>query len=335
VLPSSGSYKEELTVTVKANSGDTREGRIVFKLKDKDYTTYTIVRQVASAEYQEDVTVTLQTASAGATAIPLFIVGEGYGADDIASGQYLTDMREQMEHLFSIEPYKTYRNYFTVSTAYACSPQSGMSGLTKFNNNNDKVWQYAKTYGASVDERAAILVLCNTKSYGNHTDLWDNGLSFSWIGKTDDVYPYDQKGDVLHYFGGRGIGKLGPEYVNHFTFMKACGCPGCNMANKYNWAREKGWWQNVSITSKMTELPWYHLIFHEKYASHVDVYEGALNHARSTYRSENQSVMGAAHIYYYNTISREEIVKRILTAAGETYTFDKFVAKDKIELPEE
>ena len=335
VSPMSGSYKEELTVTVGNNSGDTREGRIVFKLKDKNYTTYTSVRQVANADYQEDATVTLQTATAGSQAIPLFIVGEGYGADDIASGLYLTDMKEQMEHLFSIEPYKTYRNYFTVSTAYACSPQSGMSGLTKFSNNNDKVWQYAKTCGTSVDERTAILVLCNTKAYGNHTDLWDNGLSFSWIGKTEDVYPYDQKGDVLHYFGGRGIGKLGPEYVNHFTFMKACGCPGCNMTNEFNWARSKGWWQNVSITSKMTELPWHHFIFHEKYASHVDVYEGALNHARSTYRSENQSVMGAAHVYYYNTISREEIVKRILTAAGETYTFDKFVASDKMELPEE
>ena len=335
VSPSSGSYKDELTVTVKTNNGDTREGRIVFKLKGKSYTTYTTVRQVASAEYKEDATVTLQTASAGVNAIPLFIVGEGYGADDIASGLYLTDMREQMEHLFSIEPYKTYRNYFTVSTAYACSPQSGMSGLTKFSSNNDKVWQYAKTYGTSVDERAAILVLCNTKAYSNHTDLWDNGLSFSWIGKTEDIYPYDQKGDVLHYFGGRGFGKLGPEYVNHFTFMKACGCPGCNMTNEFNWAREKGWWQNVSITSKMTELPWYHLIFHEKYASHVDVYEGAMNHARGTYRSENQSAMGAAHVYYYNTISREEIVKRILTAAGETFTFDKFVASDKMELPKE
>ena len=335
VSPMSGSYKEELTVKVKANSGDTREGRIVFRLKDKNYTTYTSVRQVASADYKEDATVTLQTASAGAKEIPLFIVGEGYGADDVASGQYLEDMKEQMEHLFSIEPYKTYRNYFTVSTAYACSPQSGMGGLTKFSSNNDKVWDYAKTHGTSVDERAAILVLCNTKAYGNHTDLWDNGLSYSWIGKTEDVYPYDQKGDVLHYFGGRGFGKLGPEYVNHFTFMKACGCPGCNMTNEFNRARSKGWWQNVSITSKMTELPWYHLIFHDKYANHVDVYEGALNHARSTYRSENQSVMGAAHVYYYNTISREEIVKRILTAAGETYTFDKFVASDKMELPEE
>lgn len=334
VSPKSGSYKEELTVTVSANNGDTRQGRIVFNLKGKNYTTYTTVRQVASADYKEDATVTLQTASAGANAIPLFIVGEGYGADDIASGKYLTDMREQMEYLFSVEPYKSYRNYFTVSTAYACSPQAGMDGLTKFGDNN-KVWQYARDHGVSVDERAAILVLCNTKSYGSHTDLWDNGLSFSWIGKTEDVYPYDQKGDVLHYFGGRGFGKLGPEYVNHFTFMKACTCPGCDMTKDFKWAREKGWWQNVSMTPKMTELPWYHLIYHEKYAQYVDVYEGALNHSRSTYRSENQSVMGAAHVYYYNTISREEIVRRILNAAGEAYTFDKFVAKDKIELPQE
>ncbi len=339
VSPSSGTHKEELTITINPNTGDTREGKIVFKLKGKDYTTYTTVRQVNSDEYKEDATVTLQTASAGGTAIPLFIVGEGYGAEDIASGKYLTDMTEQMEHLFSIEPYKSYRNYFTVSTAYACSSESGMSGLTKFGSNNDKVWEYAKQHGTAIsDSREAqttILVLCNANAYSNHTDLWDSGLSFSWIGKTDDAYPYDQRGDVLHYFGGRGFGKLGPEYVNHFTFMKACICPECNMTKEYNWAHGNGWWKNVSTTSKMTELPWYHLIFDERYAQQVDVYEGALNHARSTYRSENQSVMGAAHVYYYNTISREEIVRRILTYADETYTFDKFVAKDKMELPEE
>lgn len=339
VSPMSGSYKEELTVTINANNGDTREGQIVFRLKGKGYTTYTTIRQIASNVYKEDANVTLQTASSEGSAIPLFIVGEGYGAEDIASGKYLEDMKEQMEHLFSTEPYKTYRNYFTVSTAYACSPQSGMGRLTKFSGNNNQVWEYAKAHGTGItDDRqgqAAILVLCNSKAYGNHTDLWDSGLSFSWVGKTDDLYPYDQRGDVLHYFGGRGFGKLGPEFVNHFTFMKACGCPGCNMTNEFNWAREKGWWQNVSTTAKLTELPWYHLIFHEKYAQQVDVYEGALNHARSTYRSEKLSAMGAAHVYYYNTISREEIVKRILTAAGETYTFDKFVASDKMELPEE
>ena len=61
------------------------------------------------AGVKEDATVTLQTASAGGTPIPIFIVGEGYNADDIVSGKYLLDMTAQMEHLFSTEPYKTYR----------------------------------------------------------------------------------------------------------------------------------------------------------------------------------------------------------------------------------
>ena len=334
VTPSSGSYKDELTVTIGSTT-ESREGRIVFLLKDKDYTTYTDVRQVFSTDYREDATVTLQEASSGATPIPLFLVGEGYGADDIASGQYLKDMKEQMEHLFSTEPYKSYRNYFTVSTAYACSPQQRLGGLTKFSNNNNNVWKYAQQHGTSVTDRTAVLVLCNTPAYSCRTDLWDNGLSFSWIGKNTDLYPYDQRGDVLHYLGGRGFGKLGPEYVNHFTFMKACGCPGCNMTNQYNWARSKGWWQNVSTTPKMTELPWYPFIFHEKYAQLTDVYEGALNHSRSTYRSENQSVMGAAHVYYYNTISRYEIVRRIMEAAGKSITLEQFIANDKIEIPED
>ena len=335
VTPASGSYKEELTVTVSSGN-ENREGRIVFRLKGKDYTTYTDVRQVVSTDYREDDTVVLQEATAGQTPIPLFIVGEGYGADDIVSGQYLKDMKEQMEHLFSIEPYKTYRHYFTVSTAYACSPQAGMGGLTKFNGSDNAVWQYTHNHGSAVrDSRhTSVLVLCNTNAYGNRTYLADDGFNVSWLGKNTDVYPYDQRGDVLHYLGGRGFGKLGPEYVNHFTFMKACGCPGCNMTNEYNWARSKGWWQNVSITPKMTELPWYHLIFDERYAGQVDVYEGALNHARSTYRSENQSVMGAAHVYYYNTISREEIVRRIMEAAGETFTLEKFYENDKMEIPE-
>lgn len=343
VSPSSGEFKDELTVTVSPATDQTREGRIIFRLKGKDYTTYTDVRQVVSDEYREDATVTLQEATAGSTPVALFLVGEGYGADDIVSGKYLADMKEQMEHLFSTEPYKSYRQYFTVSTAYACSPQSGMGGLLRFQPQtwretaNSLIWDYAHEHGTSVTDqsRTHILVLCNTQAYGSHTDLWDNGLSFSWLGKNTDQYPYDQRGDVLHYLGGRGIGKLGPEYVNHFTFMKACTCPGCNMTNEYNDMRNRGWWQNVSTTNKLNELPWRHLIFDERYAQLVDVYEGALNHARSTYRSENQSVMGAVHVYYYNTISRQEIVRRILEAAGETFSLEAFFAKDVIELPEE
>ena len=75
--------------------------------------------------------------------------------------------------------------------------------------------------------------------------------------------------------------------------------------------------------------------FDEKYAPYVDVYEGAMNHSRGAYRSEPQSVMGNTYVPYFNTISREILVRRIMERAGVDFSMEDFLAKDKIELPEE
>lgn len=347
VTPSSSNDKKtEVKITVNSNSGETREGKIVFRLKNHDYTTYTTVRQV-NADVKEDQMITLQTATAGSKAIPLFLVGEGYNADDIASGLYLKDMKEQMEHFFSIEPLKSYRNYFTVSTAIACSPESGIDGLRKFVNenwwesDNDLVLDYARKYGVGVngnEGNSTILVLCNSNKTGdNKTDIsYDNnrGLAISWMAKSNETYPFNQQGFILHELAGTAFGKLGPEAVNHFTFLKACQCPNCNMRDVYERNRSHGWWQNVSNSNKLTDLPWYHLIFDEKYAQIVDAYEGAINHSRGAYRSENVSVMGNQFIPYFNTISREILVRRIMEASGGKFDFTTFKQNDKIEIPE-
>ena len=340
VSPSSSDKKKtEVTVTVTAqDKGEaTREGKIIFRLKNKDYTTYTTVKQVA-ADVTEDETIVLQEASVGAPyAVPLFLVGDGYNAEDIASGKYLQDMREQMELLFSVEPYKTYRDYFTVSTAIACSPESGTNEPMKFKT--ESVWRYALAHGKDITEAreayTTILVLYNTEVPIYSTDISDNGRAVSWMGKSTDSYPFDQRGYILHELGGTAFAKLGPEGVSHFNFMKDCGCSDCNMTNTYNYMRSKGWYQNVSTSNRMNEVPWNHYIFHEKYAPYVDVYEGALNHSRGTYRSENMSVMGNTYVPYYNTISREIIVRRIMECAGIPFSMEEFLAKDKIELPEE
>lgn len=349
VSPTSGNAKANLTIKVaeQATGAGTREGRIVFRLKDKDYTTYTTVKQISS-DVTEDQTIVLQTASAGASkAVPLFIVGDGYDAEEIASGKYMEDMKAQMEHFFSIEPFKSYRNYFTVSTAIACSPESGVNGETRFESefdgslrgNSDMAWQYAYAHGEGISSAeegdCTVMVLLNTSSTANHTDIthW-NGRTVSWIGKSNDTYPFDQKSQVLREVGGLAFGKLGPEGVSHFTFIQACSCPNCNMLGTYHDMRNRGWYQNVSISSKMNDLPWNHYIFHEKYSKYVDMYEGAINHARGTYRSENMSIMGNTYIPYFNTISREMIVRRIMDCAGETFSLDHFIANDKIEIPE-
>ncbi|MDE7378963.1 MAG: leucine-rich repeat protein [Paraprevotella sp.] len=347
VTPSSSNMKKtEVRITVNANSGESRDGRIVFRLKDHDYTTYTEVKQVA-ADVREDQTITLQTATTGIKAVPLFIVGEGYDADDIASGLYLNDMKEQMEHIFSIEPMKTYRSYFTVSTAVACSPESGTDGLRKFVSDNwwvsesDLVLDYARQYGAGIkgnEENSTILVLRNSNKTGdNITDIYYNsnrGLAVSWMAKSNETYPFNQQGFILREFVGTAFGKLGPEQVNHITFLQLCICPNCDMEEEYRKNRSYGWWQNVTSSNKLTELPWYHLIFDEKYAQIVDVYEGALNHSRGAYRSENASVMGNQYIPYFNTISREILVRRIMEASGGKFDFAAFKQNDKIEIPE-
>lgn len=352
VSPTSGTYKEELTVTVKPmNYEGERDGRIVFRLKDKDYTIYSTVHQYNTPEYREDQTFILQEASAGAPQeIPLFIVGEGYTAEEIVSGQYFNDMKEQMEHLFSCEPYKSYRNHFTVSTAIACSPEHGVDGRTRFDSgidyyywvfytNENRVWEYAENHAKGINgdshNRTLVMMLMNTNQTPNTAKLDDDGYALAMLGKSNETYPFDQRELVLRDVGGRAFGHLASEAVNHFTFLKACTCPGCRGWEEYQRGHALGWYQNVALTSKMNEVAWSHLIFHPKYSAYVDMYEGAYNHARGTYRSENMSVMGNVPIPYFNTISRYEIVRRIKKYAGQPFSLEEFMANDKIEIPEE
>ena len=355
VTPMSGSDKSEVSITVNAQAkgSSLREGRIAFRLKNKDYTVYVPVRQ-QSYDYGEDETIILQKASAGAPKeVLLFIVGDGYNADDICSGLYLSDMREQMEYLFSCEPYKTYRNYFTVSTAIAVSPESGIptffgspvDGKTRFNTeawegefqgDDWRVWDYARQYGSGItyerEGETTIMVLLNSNLLAAKTYKENNGRSISYVGKSTDVYPYDQRDYVLREVGGAGFGKLAPEHISHFTFIRACECGICNARDEYQKGKALGWYTNVSLSGKMSDVPWSHLIFNEKYSKYVDIYEGAYRHARGVWRSEDQSVM-STYIPYYNTISRESIVKRIMQYAGKAYSFEEFVKNDKIEIP--
>ena len=88
-----------------------------------------------------------------------------------------------------------------------------------------------------------------------------------------------------------------------------------------------GWYQNLSLTSNMYEVPWSHLIFDEKYQNTVDIYEGGHQHTRGIFRSEPTSCMNN-NVPYFSAISREEIVKRIKRYAGEEYSFEDWKAND-------
>lgn len=352
VYPMSADTKEELTISVgelPSGSGD-REGQIVFKLKDKDYTTYTTVRQF-DYKYPEDAEIVLQEASAGAEEIPIFIVGDGFAAEDIIDGSYLDLMNQQVEHFFDIEPYRTYRDYFTVTTAIAHSPECGVGNIIALKENRfdtmdnngsfrcdeQMLKDYAKDVSLHISDdnlnKALIILMVNSECFGGNVSIDNDGTTICFCPLSTDSYPYDQRGVIQHYAGGQGFGKLASEDTYHYDFMSLCPCPGCNKTGEYYWAKDHGWYDNVSLSGKMTDVPWLHLIFHPKYSHMVDVYEGGLGHARGVFRSEIKSCMNT-YIPYYNTISRESIVRRIMEYAGKEYNFDDFVANDIIETVE-
>lgn len=341
----SGSKKTEVTLTIDAlaKGQEPREDDIVFVLKDKGYTTSCGVSQ-CSYDYDEDEVITLQKATRG-NGVNLVFLGDGYNNKDIANGTYLKDMKQQMEYFFGVEPYTTYREYFNVYTAIALSQESGVgtvntlcdnkfettfTGGASLQCNTNDVFKYAlrmPTVNSGNLNQTLIVLTPNTTDYGGVTSMWADGSAIAITPKSSDYYPYDSRGIVQHEAGGHGFGKLGDEYIYHNAFISSCKCFCCPHEEEFNAAKANGWYENLSLTGKMHEVPWSHLIFNDKYSAVVDIYEGGFMHSCGVFRSELNSCMNN-NIPYFSTISREAIVKRIKQYAGETYSFDEFVKND-------
>lgn len=348
VSPASGNKKTEVTLTIKgmAKNADSRDGKVVFRLKDKDYTHECSVSQYGY-EYGEDEWITLQKATKGNNGgINIVLLGDGFNAKDIASGKYLKDIKQEVEYFFGIEPYKTYRDYFNVYTAIPLSTESGIGTVNtiRYNRFNttftggvglkadyDEVFDYAlgaPTVNKSNLNQTLIIMVPNSTDYGGICQMWEDGSAIAFCPQSTYGYPLDTRGVIQHEAGGHGFGKLGDEYIYHNAFIDFCGCSCCGHVLEFNAAKSLGLYDNLELTGKMHSVGWSHLIFDDRYSDIVDIYEGGYMHNRGVFRSEPNSCMNN-DIPYYSTISRESIVKRIKAYAGETYSFEDFVKNDK------
>lgn len=348
VSPASGNKKTEVTLTIKgmAKNADSRDGKVVFRLKDKDYTHECSVSQYGY-EYGEDEWITLQKATKGNNGgINIVLLGDGFNAKDIASGKYLKDIKQEVEYFFGIEPYKTYRDYFNVYTAIPLSTESGVGTVNtiRYNRFNttftggvglkadyDEVFNYAlgaPTVNKDNLNQTLIIMVPNSTDYGGICQMWEDGSAIAFCPQSTYGYPLDTRGVIQHEAGGHGFGKLGDEYIYHNAFIDFCDCTCCGHVLEFNAAKSLGWFDNLELTGKMHSVGWSHLIFDDRYSDIVDIYEGGYMHNRGVFRSEPNSCMNN-DIPYYSTISRESIVKRIKAYAGETYSFEDFVKNDK------
>lgn len=350
---SEGEGKTDMRITFESlESGSAnREGTVVFKLKEKDYNTSLSVSQY-DYKYAEDEIVTIQSASKG-KGVSLMFLGDGFDAKDVSDGKLLNSINEGVEDFFSIEPYKTYRDYFNVYTGISVSPESGIGSVNtivynRFNTtakggvefggrNGDsdyaEIFEYACKAPTITENnlgQTLIIVIPNTTDYGGVTYMYGDGSAIAYCPMSSKSYPFDFRGIIQHEAGGHGFGKLGDEYIYVNNFIDACDCDNPHV-KEFNLGKMYGWYDNISLSGKTNEVPWSNLIYHEKYRDVVDIYEGGFFHTRGVYRSESNSCMNN-NIPYYSSISRESIVRRIKRYAGEEFNFDDFVANDSFDV---
>ena len=368
VTPSSGVGKTDVTITVNemtaadvgtfttgtVNSSGTvvesthagRGGEVVFLLDGKDYRTRMTVEQYDYA-YGDGDLITLQEKGVG-NGVNIVLMGDCFDAKDISEGKYLKAMQDAYTYFFDVEPYVTYKDYFNVYTVFGMSADSGMGTVNTIREARFGS-QYTLNAGVSPDFETVFAGACvapinddvattlvilveNSNEYSGLCYMWGDGSAVALVPMSTDPAPYDFQGLVHHEAGGHGFGKLADEYIYHNAFIQACTCPCCGHVKEVNAMKSYGFYTNISLTGSMQEVPWAHMIYDPQFSNVVDVYEGAYMHTRGVFRSESTSCMNN-NIAYYNAISRESMVKRIMKYAGEEYSYEAFKAKDYESLP--
>lgn len=292
-----------------------------------------------STDFSKDgETTTLQTHTKG-NGIKIVLMGDLFVDTDMESGgKYETVMREAMENFFSIEPYKSIREYFDVISIKAVSKHDWMSGETAFettissgglNENTNKCLKYAQKALRinSLDDVQIIMVLNLVAIAGGHCSMYANGCSVSCCAYNKDD-PNDFKELIYHEAGGHGFVFFRDEYI--LSEEKFTDIEGLQQNHS------KGWSANVDYISDLTKIKWAHFINDSRYIEEdLGAFEGALCRY-DIYRATEYSIMRESindhHlINQFNAPMREAIYKRAMKLAyGDswTYNYEEFVKFD-------
>ena len=343
----SGTGKTELRLTFKQmeHGEGNRTDTIKFVMPSAGHKTSCVVSQY-DYQYEEDACLTLQSHETG-DGIDIVFMGDGFDGKAISDGSYLELVREQVEHFFAVEPYKSHRGYFDVHVTFPLSQECGVNTMNTYVNNRfgtlygydgtictsdqlittvDEVISYAVEYSPleSRDLRESLIILVpNDDAYDGNT-IYSGDATVSLCPPSSRPYPQDTRGVIQHEAGGHGFGKLADESIVYSNWIPV------SLKSAIMDFHARGWYQNVALSSKFSEVPWADFIFDTRYSDQVDIYEGGFEYMRGVFRPEANSCMNYG-IPYYNVISRLDIMKRIFRYSGEEFTMDYFYENDSFE----
>jgi len=279
----------------------------------------------------------------------LVFTGDGYVPQDCnVGGLFEQNAAEGIEALFGVEPYKTYRDYFSVYIVFAHSLESGATQKnlniykqtafstafedtsTRMSTNTEKAFEYARKipemapYGIN---NTCVIMMVNQDRYAGTALMWLEGRSVAIcpVSRNSNNQIFSYANLLLHEAGGHGFGGLADEYITYSSRI-----PESLVAN-YRTYQNAGLHLNVDFTNDPQKILWSDFLGLPGY-DNVGVYEGGALYSSGVWRSEMSSCM-INNIKYFNVASRAQIVKRILTISGEGYTLEKFVEKDWVKAP--
>ncbi|MBE6230563.1 MAG: redoxin domain-containing protein [Bacteroidales bacterium] len=303
-----------------------------------------------STDYSKDGEVKqLQSATKG-KGIDIILMGDAYTDRLVADGTYDRTMHSVMEMFFTVEPYKSFRDYFNVYSVTAVSKneiysqhtETAFKGYfiedTRVAGDDHTVYSYAlKAIGEERmdEEQASMIVIMNSDVYAGTCYMytpstegdWSNGLSVSYfpIGSNG---PELLEGLIHHEAGGHGFAKLADEYTNNTDTISEEEANSIR-SEQTDW----GWWKNVDFTADPTLVRWAKFISDERYKyDGLGAFEGGLTYLNGVWRPTVNSIMRYNN-EGFNAPSREAIYYRIHKLAygpDWEYDYEKFVEWDAI-----
>lgn len=305
--------------------------------------------------YTDGEIITYQTYSApdATREVNLVVVGDGFIEEDYGrNGAFDVAAEKAISAFFSVEPFPTYREYFTVYKVVAYSEERGATVQSDFANSSQKrqnnntvfgsvleggtstgidcddgtVFDYAlKIPGITEAELAntTIIVIINLDVYAGTTILYLDGKSIALCPVGRDTF----EEIVYHEAGGHGFGRLLDEYIYYANQSY----PATSSRELVQFRQGDVWrfGANLSVTNDREIVHWNHYFERDGYEM-VGLYEGGGLYGKGVWRPEENSCMND-NTPYFNAPSREAIVRRIMAINNKTFDFDTYYRRDKIE----
>ena len=304
-----------------------------------------------SADYTADGTVTvLQQASKG-QGVTVILMGDGFADRDIANGTYAEVMNQTMENLFTEEPVRSLREYFTVYAVTAVSANSRVGSnyntvfscvpsveSTDIDCDEDVVSRYVeKVPGVNLTQTLAVVIL-NSHVHNGVTYLYNNAqgkpvqYAVALCPIIDHLESEAFRQVLTHEAIGHGLAKLGDEY-GHADSGAAPDETRQELQELHNY----GWMQNVDATADSAAVCWSRFIADSRFQPEaIGVYEGGYTYTSGIYRPTVESMMNSNESPF-NAPSRKLIYDKImlLGEGREASTLDEFAAFDAEHKPQQ